>query len=129
MDSKKLATTALSVTTRTFLFVLILLVLYFVGSKAFAFGSAIFYETGMTTEENAVDVTVTIPTGASLSNIGSILEKKGLIDSSRVFYVQALLSDYKDLMEAGTYTLSTDMTPTQIMSAISPTEAETTEEQ
>ena len=58
--------------------------------------------------------------------IGEILESKGLIRDAKLFYVQNLLSHYKDKLRAGVYILNTSMTMEemmQIMSAAEPDEA------
>ncbi len=128
MNGKKIANTALSVTTRTFLFVVILVALYFVGTTSYEFGRDVFHETSMSSESKALELTVVIPEDLSNWELAQLLKSEGLVSDEKVFYVQILLSDYKDKYVAGEYILSTDMTPTQILSGISPTTEESTEE-
>ncbi len=45
--------------------------------------------------------------------MGNLLEKKGLIQDEKIFFIQAIL--YKANLQAGTYTLNTSMTPEQIL--------------
>ncbi len=127
MEANKLASTIISVSCRTLIFVLALLVLFFLGRTGFEFGSAVFNEKAMSSSKDAVEISVVIPDGASAKDIGKILSDSGLVENSRIFYFQARLSDYYGKFKAGTYTLSTDMTPTQMMAVLAPPD-ETTEE-
>lgn len=126
METKKLAGTALSVTLKTFVFALMVIVLIFVGSKAFSFGYDVFHETAMASADNADEISVTIPAGASLSDLSSILKSNRLIEDKTIFLVQAELAGFKKILKPGTYTLKTSMTPSEIMSALTPQEETTT---
>lgn len=95
-----------------------ILLIYIFGSKAFAFGANIFDEKAMTTVENAIEVSVTIPVSASTDSVCDALYDKGLILDKNVFKVQVMLSDYKGKFQAGTYTVNTSMKPTQIMAVL-----------
>lgn len=61
------------------------------------------------------EVTVVIKEDASLYGIAKTLQKKGLVKSAPVFYVQERLSTYHGKLKAGTYLLSTAYTPNRIM--------------
>lgn len=127
MEAKKLASTILSVSCKILIFVLIVLLLFLTGKTMFEFGQDIFKEEAMTSSENAVTVEVVIPEKSSVMDIAGILADNGLVKSKMLFFAQAVLSDYSDDFKSGTYTLSTDMEPTEIMSVIAP-ESEDTEE-
>ncbi len=86
--------------------------------KAYEFGRAVFDEQAVTTEENAKTAAVTIPKGSSIKTVSEILEKAGVIENKYVFMVQLMLSDYKDSVKPGTYSLSTSYTPTEIIEII-----------
>ncbi|MFD3449301.1 endolytic transglycosylase MltG [Microbacteriaceae bacterium 4G12] len=62
---------------------------------------------------NKKEIEVTIPSGTSTSNIGNILEKKGIIKNGTIFqyYVKA---NYKQGLQAGTYLLSPSMSLQEI---------------
>ena len=68
--------------------------------------------------EPGKDVVVTIEPGMSKSEIGQMLEDKGLIRDAQLFVFQVYLSDYKNSIVPGTYTLNTSMTAKQMMIAI-----------
>lgn len=127
METKKLAGTILSVSCRTLVFVLVVLLLFFVGRYMYSFGRDIFNEKPMSSANNAVSVAVTIPEDSSIMDIANILADNGLVESPMLFFAQAILSDYPENFTAGTYTLSTDMKPTEIMIAIAPEPDETEE--
>lgn len=127
METKKLASTILSVSCRTLVFVLVVLLLLFVGRYMYSFGRDIFNEKAMSTKENALTVAVTIPENSSVMDIANILADNGLVESPMLFFAQAVLSDYPENFTAGTYTLSTDMRPTDIMIVIAPEPVDTEE--
>ena len=61
------------------------------------------------------DITVTIPKGASTSQIAEILKQNNLIKSEFRFKLESKLNDYDGTFQQGTYTLNTSMTHQQIM--------------
>ena len=128
MEAKKLAGTILSVSCRTLVFVLVVLILFFTGRYMYMFGQDVFNEQAMASPGNAITVEVTIPDKSSVMDIAGILADNGLVKSKILFFTQAILSDYSDDFTPGTYTLSTDMKPTQIMAVIAPEPEEETEE-
>ncbi len=119
MEGRKLAGTILSVSCRTLIFVLIAMLLYFVGRTMYDFGSDVFNEKAMASENNAVEVEVVIPQDYTVSQVADILKENGLISDTKVFLVQARLSDYYNKFVPGTYTLNNSMKPSEILAAIS----------
>lgn len=68
---------------------------------------------------DAVDKTrLQIETGSSPSQIGQLLEQKGLIRSSLAFDIYTRLSGTRNKLQAGTYTLSSSESTQQIVSHI-----------
>ncbi len=128
MEAKKLAGTILSVSCKTLLFVLVVLLLFIVGDYMYKFGQKVFNEKAMSYSEHAVAIEVTIPQGASVMDIAGILSDNGLVENRALFFTQALLSDYYNNFTGGTYVLRTDMKPSQIMAIIAPEPEEDTEE-
>ena len=47
------------------------------------------------------------------------LEEKGLIRDAKMFYIQEMLSDYKDMITPGTYELNTAMSVEEMLVVIS----------
>lgn len=94
--------------------VLVMLVLNNV-PKAFHFGKAIFLDEAVSDETHAKSIVVTIPNGADAKKIAQLVAKADLVDDKNVFWIKLLLSDEKDHIKAGTYTLSTGDKPSQII--------------
>jgi len=99
--------------------VLVIILVYSVGTNAFAFGAKVFNEKSVDIESLNREVEVTIPDKITTSQLTKILYTKGLIDDKNVFYVQVELSDYKNKFIEGTYTLGTSMKPSQMMETLS----------
>lgn len=101
----------------------IVILIYNLGLKAYDFGYRIFAEepvelgTGRT-------VSVSIVEGKSVSEIGDILEEKGLIRDAKLFYFQEMFSEYKGELKPGVYELSTGMTPYEMMEIMSASDEE-----
>lgn len=118
MNTNKVVLSVVSISIRL---IIIFLVVFFVfqgGRRAYQFGKAVFVEKAVATEENSREVTVTISQGDSKMDIGNMLERIGLIENAKVFYVQALLSENGHNLKPGKYKLNTSMTSEDIMSAI-----------
>lgn len=74
-----------------------------------------------TESTDGVDVSVTIPEGASVKQIAEILKENGLIDYPSAFTKRLQDSEYRGKLHGGTYTLNTGMTTLQMMAVMSPT--------
>ncbi len=120
MEAKKVAGTIVSVSCKTLIFVTLVLLLILMVQFLYDFGQKIFREEARTSTENAVLVEVVVPEDASAMSVAKLMEENGLVEDSKLFYVQILLSDYKDKFVPGVYTLSTDMKPSELMMTISP---------
>lgn len=105
----------------------VVLLVYNLALKAYDFGYRIFAEEPIEAGAGRT-ISVSIVEGKTVSEIGDILEEKGLIRDSKVFYFQEMFSEYKGDLKPGVYELSTNMTPFEmmkIMSASDETETET----
>ncbi|WP_027437826.1 hypothetical protein [Lachnospira multipara] len=95
-----------------------IIVIYKVGSDAYNFGNNIFNEVSADTSNNAREVEVTINSGISAKELANTFYEKGLVNDKKLFYYQILVSDYKDKWVDGTYKLTTDMLPTDMLKVI-----------
>lgn len=109
--------------------IVILLVLGFYrgGKWAFEFGHRVFTETAVDLPEDGQEKVVEITPGMGAMELGDLLEKKGLIRDSKLFFLQLKLSSFSNKMKEGTYTLSTSMTAYEMMQVMSASELEDTE--
>lgn len=119
MEGRKLAGTILSVSCRTLVFVLIVMLLYLCGRTMFDFGKAVFNEQAVASAGEAVEVEVVIPRDYTTSQVAQILKDNGLIEDTKVFKAQVVLAEYSDKFIPGTYKLNSAMKPSEIMSALS----------
>lgn len=118
MESKRIASTILSISCRILVFVLVAMVLLLVGREAYGFGKKIFMEEAVSSKDDATEVIVEIPSDYSKYEVAKDFANRGLVADSNVFYVQIVLSDDNDFTP-GVYTLNTGMLPSEILAAIS----------
>ena len=118
MNTKNVVLAVFSTIVKVAVVVLVLMFIYKAAVKAYDFGYAIF-EDKPVAEAPGREVTVSITNGKSVKEIGEILESKGLVKDATIFYLQNLLSSYKDELQPGMYTLNTSMSPTEMMEIMS----------
>lgn len=87
------------------------------GKKAYDFGYRIFTEEPMSAAPGR-DVTVTVTSGDSESDIAKMLEEKGLIRDALLFRIQKKLSIYKKAVAPGSYELNTSMNTEEMLEAL-----------
>lgn len=75
--------------------------------KAYQFGYQVFTE-GTAEEAPGRNIEFTVLEGMSEKNVGTLLEKAGLVRNSRIFWIQAKIYGYELL--PGSYTLNTSQT-------------------
>ena len=121
MKAKDIIFSVLGTIVKAVLAVLIVMFLYKGTILAYDYGYRIFKEDPMT-EAPGLDVEVSITMGKSVKEIGEILVSKGLIRDANLFFLQNLVSDYKDKLVPGVYTLNTSMTMQEMMKVMSPQE-------
>lgn len=126
MNTKQMILAVLGMICRVAVAVLVIVVVYKGAVTAYDYGYRVFQEPPVA-EKPGTDISVEITVGKSVLQIGEILEDKGLIRDAKLFYVQNLLSHYKDKLRAGTYTLNTSMTMEEMMEVMSAQEPEETE--
>lgn len=126
MNTKQMIVAVLGMIFRVAVAVLAIVVVYKGAVTAYDYGYRVFQEPPVA-EKPGTDISVEITVGKSALQIGEILENKGLIRDAKLFYVQNLLSHYKDKLRAGTYTLNTSMTMEEMMEVMSAQEPEETE--
>ncbi len=90
---------------------------------AFEYGYRIFEEPPMSTGEGR-EINVSIPEGMSAKEMGELLYSKGLIRDTKLFYLQYLLSEYKEELQPGEFTLSTAMTAEEMLEVMTKKPAE-----
>ncbi|MCR5515016.1 MAG: hypothetical protein K6F41_01030, partial [Lachnospira sp.] len=95
------------------------LIIYKVGTYAYTLGNNIFNEVAVDDSSNARSVEVTITSSMSAKQLANLFYEKGLVAKEKLFYYQIIASDYNGDWLDGTYTLTTDMLPTELLETIS----------
>ena len=108
--AKSVAQSAVGTVFNIVLVVVAAMLIYHFAVSAYQYGVRIYGEAPGT------EVTVTITDGMDFKGIAEQLCDKGLVREKTLFYIQELLSNYsEDGFTEGEYTLSTAMTPDEMM--------------
>ena len=116
MSASKIVMKIVRISFSVLVVVLVIFVLFKAGSYAYDFGYRVYTEQPVSSGDGK-DIVVQIEAGMSGSDIGSMLEEKGLIRDARLFAVQLKLSAYSKKIKPGIYTLNTSMTAKEMMEA------------
>ncbi|HIX23567.1 MAG TPA: endolytic transglycosylase MltG [Candidatus Lachnoclostridium avicola] len=108
--------TALGAVLKILVYAAILGALIWGAGMGYRFGREIFCPAAMSGEPGR-EVEITIGEEDSVSSIGEILEKNGLIDSRLIFTIQARL--FETEFQPGTYDLTTAMDSREILDVLS----------
>lgn len=98
--------------------VLIIVVIMFcvtMSHRAYEIGYSIFYEAAVDEKGSGRTVEVTVTDGMTAAQVGKLLQEDGLIKDAEVFSYQERFSSYHGKINPGTYTLSTEMTPSEMI--------------
>ena len=116
--SRKFAWAVVKMMFGVVILAVIMMLVYRLALDAYDYGYRIFAEEPMSPEPG-LTMSVAIVEGKSVSEIGKILEDKGLIRNATLFYLQEMFSSYHKKLQPGVYELSTAMTPEEIMALMS----------
>lgn len=119
--NKKMLTGVAGTIIKIAVTVALIILIYNLAMKAYDFGYRIFAEEPIDRGAGRT-ISVSIVEGKTVSEIGDILEEKGLIRDSNLFYFQEMFSEYKGDLQPGVYELSTSMTPYEMMAIMSVTD-------
>lgn len=124
MNSRKVVLGLLDAIVKIVFVVIVVMLISRYSKVAYNYGYRIFNQIPVSSGTGRT-VSVTISDGDSARKIAEKLSNVGLITDKNLFLIQEMFSDYHGLEAAGTYELSTSMTPEemlQIMSAASTSE-------
>lgn len=127
MENSKVVLSVLTSVLSLLMIVLILFLFLRVGNAAYDLGYRVFTEPALE-EAPGQDVMVELEEDMTVLELGSFLEEKRLVKNGLLFAIQLQISDYKDKIKAGTYTLNTSQTAKEMMQAMAEEENEETAE-
>ena len=125
MDLNKVLFTFIKIAFGILVVLLIVYAAINLSGLGFDFGYRVFTESAIDNPPGK-DVLVQVKDDTSEKELGVILEEKGLVRDSRLFYLQLKLSAYSGKIIPGVYTLNTSMT-TKDMIVLMATSTEGTE--
>lgn len=128
MSARHLFGTVLDTVLKIVIIVAVVMFVYKYASQAYEFGYRVFAEQPVSSAEDAKMISIAITEEATATDIGKVLEQKGLIQSARLFSIQEMLSGYHDELRPGIYELSSDMTAEEMMAVMAAVPEEDAEE-
>lgn len=114
-EINRISMAVISISGKLVFYTLVAALLFLGARKGYAFGYSVFYAPGME-EAPGRDVTVEIDGKESISEVGAILEKDGLIRDSAAFSLQAKCYDYE--VKKGSFRLNTSQTSKDIINIL-----------
>ena len=117
MNKKEVGISITSAIIRVVLLIIFLFLLIKYSKVAYSYGRGIFNQTPVSTGEGEY-FNVTILEGETVSELADALEGAGLIKDAFLFRIQEYFSEYHGLEQPGVYTLSTAMTPDEMLAII-----------
>ena len=124
MSTSKIVMRIVSVSFSILVVVLVLVGFAKLGNFAFDFGYRVFTEQPVS-KAPGKDVIVQVESGMSDSQLGQLLEDKGLISDKTLFVAQLKLSAYEKKIKPGIYTLNTSKTAKEMMQIMATTDKST----
>lgn len=118
MNAKQLIGAVADTVFKIVIIIVVVMFTYKYAMGAYDFGYRVFAEQPVSSEETARTISIAITEEATTTDIGKVLEEKGLIDDARLFYVQEMLSPYHKELKPGIYELSSDMTADEMMAVM-----------
>ncbi len=118
MNIRKIVLKTLSISFTILVLLLAVFALYQIGLHSYQYGYRVFTEPPVSSGRGR-DRTVRITKSMSPSDVGQLLENKGLIRDKWLFVLQMRLCEYNSRLLAGRYTLNTSMTAQEMMQVMS----------
>lgn len=125
---KEIIGSIFSVAVKVVLAIIVVLFVYKYAIIAYNYGYRVFTEPPVSMGEGR-SITVSIGEDNTTLEIGEMLETKGLIRDSKLFFLQELASENHGKIKAGKYELSTSMTAPEMISIMAQAEDELTTEE
>ena len=117
MNGGRITGTIAGTLIKTAILIVMVIGIYKMAIGAYEFGYRVFAEPAMS-EEPGITISVSITDDMDTMAVGKLLQSKGLIRDARLFYVQEIVSEYKDKIQPGIFELKTSMTAEEILAVL-----------
>jgi UPF0755 protein len=124
MKAKQIVGMTIEFIVKVVVFVAIVMFIFNTSVKAYDYGYRVFAEEPVSVGEGRI-ISVIVETDDSVTDVGKMLEEKGLIRDAKLFTIQEFLSEYHGDIQPGIYDLSTSMTSQEMLAVMA---ADSTEE-
>jgi UPF0755 protein len=114
MNTKQLLGAVCATIIKIVLAAVVIVVVFRLAVYSYNFGFQVFADIPVSSGEGRT-VNVVVSEETSSRQLAKLLEQKGLIRDSNVFFIQEKLSDYKDSIKPGVYELSTAMSSEEML--------------
>lgn len=128
MSASKIVFQILHVCINVLIIVLVVVAVLKLSGRAYDLGYRIYTEQSVEADPGR-DKVVEISKGMSASEIGTMLEEKGLVRDGTLFWIQMQLSAYRDKVKPGLYTLNTAQDAREMLQVMAAEESEEDEEE
>lgn len=118
MNAKKMFLGLLDTVVKVVFIIFVAMLIVKYAKVAYDYGYHIFNQTAVSSGTGRT-VSVTIKDGDTAKEIGEKLFGVGLITDKTLFKLQEMFSEYHGMEKAGTYELSTTMTPEEMLAVMS----------
>ena len=99
--------------------ILCIMVVISYARRFYVIGYSIFAQRPLTEEGMGKEAEIEVTENMSVRQIANQLKKDGLIEDADLFRLQEQFSNYHGKVEPGTYTLSSEMTPDEMLAVMS----------
>jgi len=118
---KEIIGSVFSVAVKIVLGIIVVMFIYKYALLAYNYGYRVFTEPPVSTGDGR-EITVSIGEDNSVMEIGEMLETKGLVRDSKLFFLQELASENHGKIKPGKYSLNTNMTAAEMVSIMAQAE-------
>ena len=128
MDARGIGLGILDAIVKILLVIVAVMLISKYASEAYTYGYNIYNQVPASKYDTRT-VSVSITDSMSVGDIAELLENRGLIKNSKLFWLQERFSEYHGMIAPGTYELSPSMTPDEIIGAMSASSIAESEEE
>ncbi|SEK79967.1 UPF0755 protein [Butyrivibrio sp. ob235] len=118
MDARGIGLGILDTLVKVLLVIVAVMLISKYASEAYTYGYNIYNQVPVSKYDTRT-VSVSITDSMSVGEIAELLENRGIINNSKLFWLQERFSEYHGMIAPGTYELSPSMTPDEIIGIMS----------